>query len=545
MKYSLSDKIMLKIHRGLFVVAVVILVIIGTGVGTKGWNRYRELKTNAGIGEVHYELRDDDSAICGKLKVYDFDIEGKVSDNGVIAFFLIHSNCAVYLDDKLVYEVKASTDALIGNTTGSYYAYVPLTRENAGSHIKVVVEPIYKSSISHNVEFKLDVSSNLINNHFRDEFWQVVLSLISIISGICFFVISFVAVGKNREVDYIGHLSLFSILIGVWKLMDVRMMPELLDMDPKLVSYISLTMLLFLIPPFVFFAKKQIKTKLNKLMDIGFCFGVFTAFVTIVLQILNVADYRQMLFLTHLSVGFAIIIVSFTVFYESLKRRTDIRVKATFAGFLVCISGAIADFIPFYMKGEPTDIPYTLLAFIIFTFINGAVSTWETNRKAITDLNTGLFNRGRCTEVLSDSKVLYENDAVAVLMLDLNYLKRVNDNYGHDQGDKLILAFSNIINSKLPAGSFAGRYGGDEFLAILYGTTGVEVQETLSSIHDAVEQYNTKKDRVPISYSEGSATSFEMPGKTIKELFNAADEKMYIYKREYHSKNDTTAYMKK
>ena len=542
-KQNFFDKTMPRIYVLLIAISLIVIVLVAIGEGTNGWNSYKNQSSQAGLSKINYQLVKDGSAKCGKLKIYDFDITGNVNDNDYVTFFLVHSNSWVYIDGKLKSSVVASGKALIGSTTGSYYSYIPLTRENAGSHIQVIVEPIYKNVIKNEVEFSVDQSFSLISKHFRHEFWQVILSLVIIISGLVFFLTSAVNF-KNSQNEHIGYLSAFSMLIGVWKLMDVRMIPELIEVDPKLTSYVSLTMLLLVVPPFVFFTKKQLSTKFTKLMDYSFIYGCLTIALSIVLQIFGVLDYRETLVLTHISIILALLAVSVSVISEFLSRKNDMKFNIVVVGFLLFVSGAIADFIPFYLTGEPTDFPYTLFSFILFTFISGAVASWETNKEAVTDLNTGLYNRGRCTEILSDNTPLSARDGVCVLMLDLNYLKRVNDNFGHAEGDKLILAFANIIHSKLPAGSFVGRFGGDEFLAVLYDTTEEEIEKTISDIRESVEQYNSKKDRIPISFSEGYAFSMDMPGKTIHELFKEADEKMYISKRRYHKDNESSAYMK-
>jgi diguanylate cyclase (GGDEF)-like protein len=57
------------------------------------------------------------------------------------------------------------------------------------------------------------------------------------------------------------------------------------------------------------------------------------------------------------------------------------------------------------------------------------------------------------------------------IMFDLNNLKRANDTYGHAVGDQLITNFARLLRNAIPAKDFVGRYGGDEFIAIITQTT--------------------------------------------------------------------------
>ena len=522
------------IHSIVFAAAILLLIIIANDKGTDGWDVYRTWYTHADLKEISSEIIDDDDAEVGKLKVYELALSGEVGDNDTLTFFVIHCNTKVYINDRLATEIKADDSAHFGKTPGSYYVYVPLSREDEDAIIRVEIEPIYKSSVEQEVDFKVDLSSNLINNNFRKEFWQIFLSFVSILLGVVFFLIARFAF-DNPSNNYIFHLSFFALLIGIWKLMDNRMMPELLNLDPKVCSYVSLTMFFFMAPPFVMFAKKLIGSGHEKIFDFAFVFGTATGFVSFISQLAGIADYRQILFLTHLVIGISLVTVTVIIFIEFLKHRDDRKLKAAFIGFLICLVGAIADFIPFFLTGIPTDVPFTLLAFDIFILITGTIAIWDLNKKASTDFNTGLYNRSRCTDLITDSMIFTKKSGTVLVMIDLNFLKKVNDTYGHAEGDKMIIAFANILNNEVPGGSFTGRYGGDEFIIVLYGDKSDRLVHMLEGIKQAVEQYN-KDAKVPISYSEGHAASEEFDGCRMKELFALADERMYKQKREIHEK---------
>ncbi len=547
MKFKFSmEKIVPMLYVLAFAVAMVLLIFVANDKKTRGWDEYRGWRSQAELSDVSISEIKDTEAEQGILKVYEFDILGEVSDSDSISYYVIHGNSKAYIDDKMVNEVSADKNALIGKTPGSYYVYIPLKREMSGSHVKIVVEPVYAAAVDQELKILLDWNSNIITDHYQEEFWQLLLSMICIISGFIFLLLSIISSNHSNENAYVAYLSFFAILVGFWKLLDVRMMPELVNVDPKILSYVSLTMFYFLVPSFVMFAKKQLQFENQLPLNIAYAVGVLSGLSSVVLQIFNILDYRETLILCHISILIAALAVVYSIISARKKVKNDVKIKAAVAGFIICIIGAIGDFIPFYMTGQPTNVPFTILSFVIFILITGIVSVWDINRKAVADEYTGLFNRGRCNDMLSDPKALTADDAMGVLMLDLNYLKRVNDNYGHEAGDRMILAFAHILRSKLPAGSFAGRYGGDEFVAILYNTTPQDIQNTLSDIRRAVSDYNSSgRSKVVISYSEGSASSVEMPGKTIRELFNVADERMYLVKRAFHEKNDDEAYMKK
>ncbi len=87
-------------------------------------------------------------------------------------------------------------------------------------------------------------------------------------------------------------------------------------------------------------------------------------------------------------------------------------------------------------------------------------------QKAYIDLHTGLPNKSRCEEVLNNDDVI-ENPTIC-MMFDLNNLKVVNDTIGHLVGDQMIMNFARFLRYVIPEKDFVGRYGGDEFMVVIY-----------------------------------------------------------------------------
>jgi diguanylate cyclase (GGDEF)-like protein len=87
--------------------------------------------------------------------------------------------------------------------------------------------------------------------------------------------------------------------------------------------------------------------------------------------------------------------------------------------------------------------------------------------KSVTDELTGLYNRGLLDAKPSLTQVSKDGDRVFLLLIDIDHFKRVNDNFGHGVGDKLLVAFSETIKSTLRKNDTIIRWGGEEFLVLL------------------------------------------------------------------------------
>ncbi len=176
-----------------------------------------------------------------------------------------------------------------------------------------------------------------------------------------------------------------------------------------------------------------------------------------------------------------------------------------------------------------------LLVFIImrwFVSIKLLNKNKELNQMAYIDLHTGLPNKSRCNELLSDESII--DNTTCLIIFDLNYLKKVNDTLGHIAGDTLIQNFANVIRKTVKCEAFVGRFGGDEFICILEKTSEVEINTILDDISVAVEKYNSIGQQIPLSYCCGFAISSDYVNCNLKTLLENADHKMYMSKEKFH-----------
>lgn len=154
----------------------------------------------------------------------------------------------------------------------------------------------------------------------------------------------------------------------------------------------------------------------------------------------------------------------------------------------------------------------------------------QLEQKAYIDLHTGLPNKSKCEELFHN--VEFIKTPTACIVFDMNNLKRVNDNLGHSIGDQLILNFARLLRNSIPAKHFVGRYGGDEFMAVIYDATRESITEILTELQNEVEQFNSYRTQFRISSSHGWALSTDYNECTLRTLFDKADKYMYENKQQ-------------
>ena len=119
-------------------------------------------------------------------------------------------------------------------------------------------------------------------------------------------------------------------------------------------------------------------------------------------------------------------------------------------------------------------------------------------------------------------------------MFDANGLKKVNDNFGHDAGDKLICAVAAAIAKAVGKYGSVYRTGGDEFIAVLNSADEKRAEEINNSVHRILEE-NSSQYEFPLSVSSGFAVYSK--GEKFVDTVNRADKNMYENKNRYYVKN--------
>jgi diguanylate cyclase (GGDEF)-like protein len=153
---------------------------------------------------------------------------------------------------------------------------------------------------------------------------------------------------------------------------------------------------------------------------------------------------------------------------------------------------------------------------------------------AITDSLSGLFTHGFFQDNLSKdlTKAKYDNKPLSILIIDVDHFKRINDTYGHPQGDALLKQLGGVLKSVTRKEDILCRYGGDEFTVTMINTNRISAVILAEKIRTTVEEYEfvLKGQVVHITIS-GGVGSFPEDAQIKKELIDCADKALYEAKK--------------
>lgn len=180
--------------------------------------------------------------------------------------------------------------------------------------------------------------------------------------------------------------------------------------------------------------------------------------------------------------------------------------------------------------GDLIRISQTVLKFVDEGNIEAGYHS-ELHESTIRDTLTGLYNRRHALAVLEKESARARRDGgydLALVILDLDFFKDINDEYGHLAGDGVLRQMSRIAGDRVRASDTLARIGGEEFALILPDTGMEEARQLAESIRESVEAETFRLGEADhtITLSAGVATwRPDMEG--ISELMRAADKQLY------------------
>lgn len=160
----------------------------------------------------------------------------------------------------------------------------------------------------------------------------------------------------------------------------------------------------------------------------------------------------------------------------------------------------------------------------------------ELRKMADLDRLTGAYTR---RYAMNHLQVLLNNgEPVSLVYIDIDHLKRVNDVYGHLEGDRFLKSFVSTLEAFLRHDELLARMGGDEFLLILQGVEKEKVTKDMQAVREEMRQKG--QEGIPLSFSFGVAESSAGTGLAASRLLEEADRLMYLDKQARRKEGGTS-----
>ena len=158
---------------------------------------------------------------------------------------------------------------------------------------------------------------------------------------------------------------------------------------------------------------------------------------------------------------------------------------------------------------------------------------YELDFAAKTDQLTGIYNRRHILERIEEAFERFSKDgsAFSLVIADIDFFKKVNDEYGHDIGDKVLLMVAGMLKNSLRKYDVVARWGGEEFLLLLPDTTEIQAEQLLEGVRNQIAQTKLWDEERNIQVTMTFGVAAIHAGETVDTIMNYADIALYRGKK--------------
>lgn len=433
-----------------------------------------------------------------------------------------------------------------GAFVGSGYHFIQLPVDAAGRELTVTLTACSNGAMSNVPPIEI-----LPTEYVYEEFYDA--NIVSICCctflfslGVILVVLGLLALVRDKAFVPLVHIGIFSLLIGYWALCNTKLI-ELYSVDLSLNTtteymglYYALCPLLLLFIVLRQNAPRWKRTLLWLQFLLVFCFATGTA----ALHFTRTLYFPETITIFHMLAG--VEAIGMLVTGIQVGRKLSSSEKILNAALIEILIIGLLDILRFniqkYLLPDATYLdasilPFGVLVFILLLIISYVVQFYSNaidaaeketlTRLAYKDTLTDLYNRSMSERLFAECDA--GKDDYTLINLDLNGLKKVNDSFGHAQGDQLIQDFAGVLKKAYTDVGTIARMGGDEFVVVIKDAAPEQIDQAVDRMVREEEKLSWLRD-YEVSSSYGIATRHELPEANAEQVYKLADERMYEMK---------------
>ena len=477
---------------------------------------------------------------------------GSMIKSPMLELYSLHSVTDVYLDNELIYtyghELYES-----GELIGYGKNYISMPDDYAGKELRISLVVAENNAFD-----RLQALAIVDGNHFfqkalAEHRITLLIVFFLIMFGIIVMALSAIMRVVNVSFSQTFCIAMFSFLVGCWTFCNSDLLIYFItNLRVKVtIEYVTL----FALPlPFTFYFKGRVEDNRTPVWMKAFFWilaGVEIAFFVTAYscQQLNLAHYPS--FVPICQVLMVLTLIFIVLVNRQGRKKSKTKGTDTInIGFAIAIVAVVWELLRYnlskyvfgFRKNQYSSTVCIVILIIVITLLIDFAQDVSKNvyksaqqrlleRMAYMDELTGLSNRRRCEETLLDLK--QRAIPYAVLSLDMNFLKKVNDSLGHEKGDALLKRFAEMLMEVYGLHGTVGRMGGDEFIVILPEVTREDAENLISHMKATMLRMNVNTTQLKLSTAYGLAMSDEVgKDQDAHAAYRLADERMYENKRQ-------------
>lgn len=476
---------------------------------------------------------------------YTFTLPEQGIEGTTLAFQMAHFECEVMIGQEVVTSIHAGNPR-VNKSTGYRWNFIGLRQADAGKEVTVHMISVYPGQHPRDV-FYYGSEYKIIQAIWKAEGARFLLAVLILFIGIMLFLYAgFVLLHKHTD-DALLHFSIFALLLACWSITESPIC-SLLGFWPVGTMVIDHYALMLMPMPFMLFLRLIFSNEDHPGWKIYGCANMGIIALRTLLQVTMLFDLKQTLWMTQFSIFAFAIMASAIILIELRITKITRQIKINLFFIFFIFAATILELALFRIF-EKSSI-FGMLGFVFYVSAM-SVEMVKKSRKiveraheaelyqklAYTDELTGVYNRTAFQHDL-DNQITTDKETGCrtvkkntVFLFDLNDLKRCNDTYGHESGDKYIRMVADALLRVFDIDARCYRIGGDEFCAIMPNTDQNEIDHKILSLNRSVQELNRKGFVVPVSVAVGYAVYQSECDQTLEDTLRRADALMYKNKQ--------------
>lgn len=460
-----------------------------------------------------------------------------VSESDSLVVYSMHTVLKVYIGEEQIYEFGEKP--VFFHVPVVNWNVIPMKEAYSGKQLKIVntaksdkyrgnIDVIYLGD-------KMTIFTHIIGKHLPALICAALIFSISLV-----IVVLWLFVGKGTFSNQILYLAAFGFMVALWVIFDLRI-PQFVLGKVEFFGMMVFEILMLLPIPFIMFYSSFEWEEGCEVEQITLI-PAFNFILCNLLQFAGIADISQTIVLAHLAMIISFSILCFMNFRYRRRRQEERKLNIEMVGFSVLALTVIVDLIRYNFSQGDMGYSYAgLLIYIVCLMMyvsKGIFSNMMMGRKAAIyeelayhDKMTGLWNRTAYQEHINELLDLgIENtQGYGVFAFDLNNLKKINDRYGHDRGDRFIQDNADYLKKEMEDIGRVYRTGGDEFICIFDPSVAEKARDCADRLESRL--LNARDARINFSY--GFAICEKEKDQSFEDTIKRADVSMYAYKRRH------------
>ncbi|MDO4308058.1 MAG: EAL domain-containing protein [Eubacteriales bacterium] len=479
------------------------------------------------------------------IRIHTMEIPDDFSEAGAVLFKTTHTMTEVRLDGMLIYQYGREENApKFMKSPGSPWHLVDIPEKSAGKTLEVRIYPVYEGFYGNTGVFHLGTRAACVMELFVSFLPVLIINCIIVFAGVLSIFLH-IATSRHRGKEEIGtflNVGVFSLMIAVWSLCQCGFLQFLIP-DGRTLYFVDFFSFYLFPVPFNLFVYDITRTKYRKgllWMAGGYLANMAGA---LAVQCAGLIDIFRVLPVTHLLMAVNVLYVILLVRNEAQKNSNKDAGRFRFPLYIVMIFAA-AELVMYYIRGFRETSVFLPLGTICFIVMLIWIQVIRYYGKVIEEEKLSYFKKLANIDMLTEAlnRNAYENtvkyleekeielQTTGVILVDVNEMKYINDNFGHEKGDEALKYCYQCICRCFGAEDRCFRIGGDEFAYVFHKNEKPDIEREIAAFEKLVDETG-KNLPYPFSVAVGYACYNPDTDMDFQDIVRRSDTMMYRKKR--------------